>query len=70
MTEIQNEILRAIQKIEKRQSKQLHALSNRVGLLESELKDFKQAQTALDEGLQNLAVLSEDLLGSSGKFRR
>ena len=70
MTEIQNEILLTIQKIEERQNKQLHALSNRVGLLENEIKDFKQAQTALDEGLQNLAALSENLLGNSGRFKK
>ena len=70
MTEIQNEILNAIQRIEKKQRKQLSALSHRVSLLEAELNGFKQAQTALDEGLQTLAALSEILLGRSGKFRK
>ncbi|KAF1073933.1 hypothetical protein [Halodesulfovibrio sp. MK-HDV] len=70
MPEIQKEILRTLQKMEERQNKQLNAFSRRVTLLETEIKDFKQAQTALDEGLQNLAVLSESLLGRSSRFKR
>ena len=74
MSELKTQILQTLTRIHEEQEAQqeiIQGLQRRVDSLEGELTTAKQLQSHLEEGLNTLALLSEELQKASGSsFRR